>query len=346
MKSPKGREILLKVFEMVPPTRHALETIDPRQGFLTERRIIVGGVEGTNHFWKLENMHTEPCWLPFHDIPWREMCSYEIYSDKFPGNELEMYSVCHTESKLIITGGYIDDELEPVADVYALDTLSMSWRSLPQMNFGRCRHMSVAEGDTVLVMGGSNEEHGITESVEQLDMLTLRWSAKSRLPMHLRYPVLAKYDGQIYLFGGLTVYAEHSVETLAYSLTLDKWRNCRDMPESCEYGASATIGDSIYVVGGFTRVCLLFKPCQDQWTRLTQSLVERVDCAATPWADNRLLVCGGRHGDGGQQNDTIEEYDIATDTWTMWHLKLPCNMSLHVMTSMEIWKQGNIESAD
>ncbi|ELU07609.1 hypothetical protein CAPTEDRAFT_144117 [Capitella teleta] len=80
----------------------------------------------------------------------------------------------------------------------------------------------------------------------------------------------------------------------------------RQRPGGCCYGSAVALGDKIYVVGGYQRVCYSYDPENDEWEVLSKPTHEYDLNAYTVWKGKILL--GNR--------EHVEEYDPVEDRWS------------------------------
>lgn len=103
-----------------------------------------------------------------------------------------------------------------------------------------------------------------------------------------------------------------------YNFLTDTWENITSVnPPSARYGcASVTIGNKIYVFGGFTNAVqattYVFDPSNLTWTRLADMPAGRYYTTAVA-IGGKAYIYGGLNGSTPQS--TVFEYNPSTDTW-------------------------------
>ncbi len=105
------------------------------------------------------------------------------------------------------------------------------------------------------------------------------------------------------------------------------WAKKTDMPTPRCAHTSAVVNGKIYVIGGATSEpdCYAlstveeYDPVTDTWTRKADMPTARCDfVGSSAVVDGKIYVMGGDIWDGGWITiSTVEEYDPATDNWTM-----------------------------
>ena len=213
------------------------------------------------------------------------MPKYWVKLTQLPYTSSKFYSVCHVADGLLLTGaGYC----------YFYNMVGQRWDLLGSLLTPRFRHGSVAVGDVVYILGGTDDDVGTLESVERLDKVRLcRPLFVADMPQPVTHPMAVSYVEGLYVFGGIDADNATSRCSRYYDVKCDTWRTVAEMPEECRLGAAVAGIDCIYVVGGSTRSCLLFNPATDSWTRLCPPLNAHGNAPAVGW-NNRILLAGRR----------------------------------------------------
>lgn len=134
----------------------------------------------------------------------------------------------------------------------------------------------------------------------------------------------------IFVVGGVEKPALSNIKDLAitdkveaYDTTSDRWTSKAPLPLGLHHVGIATIGDRVYVVGGFKPSLLsVWKPVaslyiydgkKDRWTEGPAMPTVR-GALAVAVVNGKLYAIGGFDGEGN--TGTVEEYDPGTNTWT------------------------------
>ena len=103
-----------------------------------------------------------------------------------------------------------------------------------------------------------------------------------------------------------------------------------------KHASMVAVNTDFYVLGGLERLCLRYDSLTDAWEELTKPEEQHVNGSAVYVAEDgdggaagRIVLSGGCHD--SFLSDSIEEYHIATNEWTMSPLKLPAKVSDHFM---------------
>ncbi len=244
------------------------------------------------------------------------------------------FGACGVRDGILVTGGDVDK------GCWLLSTSTWEWTRMPDLSVIRYWHASVCVDETVYVIGGRMvyEDHAryqfCTSSVECLTLGTEQWSGLSELPVPLRNPMGVAFNQYIYVLGGMTMNRTTSKSVFVYSINTDKWSTLTEMPVACHNASAVLIQDTIYVVGGNERKCLAFNPILSQWTdTLSPCQQQHITGSPVVWK-GQILICGGRtktDDDKSHESSLIEQYDPASDVWTVSPIRLPRNLCfLHV----------------
>ncbi len=261
---------------------------------------------------------------------------YRVFKTEKVPHDVELFSACVTDGGVLVTGG------EPSGnEAWLWSNIKGSWESLPRMNTARCRHASVCVGGHPYVLGGEGFGGKLISSVEHLNQENRIWQFLPDMPVALRHQVAVSCGQYIYVFGGVDTESRHKVGSYKFSSMQLEWNKLKDMPEICHFGSGVAYKDTIFIVGGFGRCCLQFKPMENQWSTLAQCAYEHADAPSLVWR-GKILVCGGRSrrpddldaaGEAGWTS-VMEEYDPSTDTWSISQHKLPAKLSSNAVFSI------------
>ena len=277
-------------------------------------RIIVGG-RGER-----QNRHGEIRYLD------RKESEKTITTSAVCSNS-DFYSVCLSDKKLIISGGYHCGKGKSMADIHQFNFESKKWKELNPMPRPRDSHNSVSIRQTLLILGGCYREPFKTvkhycEEVYALDLRKHTWTTKRDLPIKVMHASAAVVESDIFLFGGSA--GRMSVRTYRFSLQTNEWSQCSDMPPTREYGTSTVVGRKIlYLV--FTDF-LVYDVHVDQWSTLAKPIVP------SRWStllheNDSVLVMGGLEKDGDKVHKRIQCYDLREKEWSVLSDTLPIPLS-------------------
>jgi N-acetylneuraminic acid mutarotase len=153
-----------------------------------------------------------------------------------------------------------------------------------------------------------------------------RWLQRARLPGARDHMMTTAHNGRVFVFGGndSTCECDPAPETWGYNAwsydpATDSWTTLASMPEMRTAGAAVSLGDYIYIVGGWgigtTYATLRYDPATNSWATLAPLNQQREHTNAVAYG-GRIYALAGRWEEDGDLK-SVEIYDPATDTWTM-----------------------------
>jgi N-acetylneuraminic acid mutarotase len=164
------------------------------------------------------------------------------------------------------------------------------------------------------------------------------WVQGPTLPAPRQNAAAAVLNGRIYLFGGFTADHRQTDTTLVLQpglvtstpppesqggpipANLGTWQNAAPVPESVDNAAAAVYQGYIYIAGGrvenkVTNKAWRYDPVSDTWDEIRSMPVPRHG-ASMQAVDGKLYLIGGAAAHGNDE-DSIEVFDIAHGTWSM-----------------------------
>ena len=171
-------------------------------------------------------------------------------------------------------------------------------------------------------VGGLNSESLVSSDCNVFDPITLEWAHVSRLLTGRSGCGIAAVGTQLFVFGGYN--AENavldSIECLDTAAASPEWELLpAPMPGGRYFPGIATIGDHVYVIGGYDRD---FNPVASaerfdvrtrQWTQLPKMHAARGVLGVGVLGDDIYAIGGG--GDGGVRLTSVEILSTASNTW-------------------------------
>lgn len=195
-----------------------------------------------------------------------------------------------------------------------------TWTQHASMSQARTEAAFAQTGTHLYAVGGLSPSLVNTPTVEIYDFQADSWESGPPLPLAVNHAMATAHDGDVYVAGGYAAVVFGATNTF-FVLSDGSWTPLAPMPETRAAGALVTVGDKLYVVGGFTQ----------QGELATSTLVYDVEAAA--WssiegmADPRehltavvhqgdVIVMGGRKGDPATNSRTVERFDPRTGRWS------------------------------
>ncbi|ELU14125.1 hypothetical protein CAPTEDRAFT_121302 [Capitella teleta] len=190
--------------------------------------------------------------------------------------------------------------------------LSDHWRKLLESD----EIDQLTEADLFMVFGGKMDVESFLDSVECLNLKSLKWSQFPPLPLALSETKPVYVQNKLFIVGGWLSQKTYSRDVYEFDSAKRAWRSRSAMPEECRAGGVVSFDDKLFVVGGDPKSCMHYDPRTDLWVQLQKPLFEHFYGPAAVWND-QIVVCGGAG------TDSIEEYDPQSVKWSTWDLKMP-----------------------
>lgn len=175
-------------------------------------------------------------------------------------------------------------------------------------------------GNLYTYTGGS-----AVNTVESYDPATDKWTTRTSMPAALCAPAVASYNGDIYLFGGLTNSVTSVANVYAYNPLDDTWTAKTNMDRNIHSATAVTYNSKIYLIGGRGKDTIsssistyqtlrVYNPIDDTWVIKSNMNVTRGGAAAAVLND-KIYAIGGVSPT--TETGTTEEYNPFTDTWEL-----------------------------
>jgi N-acetylneuraminic acid mutarotase len=167
------------------------------------------------------------------------------------------------------------------------------WQSRTPFPVQPAEFLAAAARGKLYLFGGLAPKFVPRGLVYEYDPATNVWTAKKPMPMPSHHLALAVYNGKIYSFGGFKLPTSGEIawepidNSWEYDPATDTWKPLKPMPSKRGGGAAAVVNGMIYVIGG---------------------------AGVHPGSKNVPLLMGP-NGTPHRSVGTVEEYDVASDTW-------------------------------
>jgi N-acetylneuraminic acid mutarotase len=239
-------------------------------------------------------------------------------------------AVAGDNGKIYVLGGITSGGFPPSAwssEVLEYDPAADSWQSVGSLLTSRAIPMVASLNNTLYAIGGSlggppfTNNLDVTESAPLAGSATGGWTTRAPLPFGLSRASSGVVNGRLFIIGGMGTSGPTSAtaNVQVYDPTNDFWFQA---PPFCTpfFGAgAATVGDMIYVAGGFDQAFTMQNSIYAYHT-VTGSCWQ-VGSLTTPRArfsmagfNNRLYSVGGSGSGSASMLNTIEAIDIATNS--------------------------------
>jgi N-acetylneuraminic acid mutarotase len=203
-------------------------------------------------------------------------------------------------------------------------------------------------------MGGWGNGKGRGANYEY-DAATDRWTKRTPMPRPVHHAALAAVNGKIYVFGGFVAPATTAIplgaawepvaDAWEFNPATDSWKPIAPMPGKRGSAIAAAVDGKIYVIGGATamegakepfftafgpaRVLgtnQVYDPATNTWETRNPMSVPR-NHAFSGVVNGKIYVIGGRTGHAfilsATNTDVVEEYNPASDMWSMPKERMP-----------------------
>jgi len=212
----------------------------------------------------------------------------------------------------------------------------------------------VAANGKLYVIGGWGDGKARGANYEY-DPATDRWTKKQPMPRPAHHAALAAVNGKIYAFGGFVAPSNTAVplgaawepvaDAWEFNPATDSWRPLAPLPGKLGSAIAAEVAGKVYVIGGATtmegsrdpfftafgpaRVLgtnQVYDPATNTWESRNPMSVPR-NHAFSGVVNGKIYVIGGRTGHGfilsATNTDVVEEYDPASNTWSIPKERMP-----------------------
>lgn len=169
----------------------------------------------------------------------------------------------------------------------------VSWQPLPPFPAPTREIIAVAAAGKIYMFAGQGKFFTPLGLVYEYDPATKVWTKKKPMPLPAHHVAMVEYNGKVYAFGGFKKPASGEIAWEAinnsweYDPANDTWKALKPMPSMRGAASAAVVNGKIYVMGG---------------------------AGVQPGAKNVPLIIGP-DGTPNRSLDTVEEYDVSSDTW-------------------------------
>ena len=156
------------------------------------------------------------------------------------------------------------------------------------------------------------------------------WTTLAPAPSKRTEVAAAALGGKVYVVGGFNEPGLGNLTRLAVSDALEeydpaanRWATRAPLPKGLHHAAAASVGNRLYVVGGFTASLFslwqpvasvyAYQPATDAWVERAQMPTPRGALAVVEF-EGKLFAIGGYDGNGNSA--AVEVYDPANNSWS------------------------------
>ena len=240
------------------------------------------------------------------------------------------------DGKIYMFSGFTSDYYHGTASAEVYDPASNQWQKIKSMPTGLHDMQVAVLSGKIYIIGGAkydkNSYGDIVNAVERYNPATDTWTDLKPMNIVRTDFSLVALNGKLYAIGGEN---EKNAEILlpsveAYDPNTDTWKKEASLPSPRSQFTTEVIDGKIYVIGSLnlsdgvvesSGPMELYDPETNQWTAKAAMHVNRSGFQ-TETINEKIYVIGGwdPHSNGGSIAGVLtsmEEYDPATDKWTM-----------------------------
>jgi N-acetylneuraminic acid mutarotase len=235
-------------------------------------------------------------------------------------------TIIPAESKqpsMIIFGGQ-NGTYHALKCVYGL--FGSGWKKMNDLPHSRSNPSSCRIGEYIYVIGGKRKQKFYV-NIFAFHIPTWTWSIKASMKHKLCDRSSVSCNGKIYVLGGIDISSSKIIEM--YDPALNRWTHGPSMMRKRSLFASVSIGTHVYVFGGDNNneaSAEVLNTVTRKWEMIAQPLSARNGHVSVSPNSDTIWILGGRErSDGklGQRLDSVEEYKLSTNTWSILPWTLP-----------------------
>ncbi|UCG59601.1 MAG: hypothetical protein JSU70_08800 [Phycisphaerales bacterium] len=211
------------------------------------------------------------------------------------------------------------EEYDPVTD---------TWMRKKDMPTGRQALSTCVVDGKIYAIGGIVSPPGSgLRAVEEYDPATDSWTKKADMPTARAGVASCVVNGKIYAIGGVANAPGPGLAIVEeYDPVGDTWTRKKDMPTARHFPGISVVDGKIYVIGGIRHCDYTsslstveeYDPATDTWTTKTSMPTARTALSASA-VNGKIYAIGGARNYKSTATifPTVDEYDPATDAWTI-----------------------------
>jgi N-acetylneuraminic acid mutarotase len=146
------------------------------------------------------------------------------------------------------------------------------------------------------------------------------WTSLAPLRASRQEVAVAALRGHVWVLGGFGAAAEPTATAESYDPAANAWTTRTLLPTPVHHAAAVTVGDRLFVLGGYTGGRVRWEPVADvwEWNEARDAWEARAPMPTPRGALAAAVLDGRIHALGGAQRDALnvhEVYDPATNVW-------------------------------
>lgn len=222
------------------------------------------------------------------------------------------------DGKIVLAGG-LSNNNDIIDDVEVYDIRSNSWSSIDDMRRRRRGHVLTLINGLPCAFAGIRDNNEFVEEMEWYDPGRDDWEETPEdFPLLLVLPFHATLNNSIYMFGGIFNFpTDSALVGTAQPNWVFNWQPLPSLQVARGNGATAVLGDSIFIMGGVTEngtatdLVEKYVISSGQLTTGPTLPAARVGMSAVTYNDAIYLI-GGYQTNPNQPLADMEIYDLLT----------------------------------
>ena len=180
------------------------------------------------------------------------------------------------------------------------------WEPGPDLPKPIAYSMYANDNSGLYVAGGTGDGKSVLNEVYRLQSLNKGWETLPNLPIAVGYGSGAILNGKFYVAcGSIDTVKTNKMWVLDISKVGSKWHECSPVPGvSRMFPSLVACGENLYLLGGLAETSPLtplkdayrYDPQKNQWTQLTDLLLDGYAWVSQPVDNNHLIITGRAYG--------------------------------------------------
>lgn len=201
------------------------------------------------------------------------------------------------------------------------NTMGIYINILDGINLPLHNSLQLIDSNTLYILGGTLYLNGTNEINEDIFSVSLNNSTTNlitTIPEPLSNFSTNATNGNIYIIGGEN--NTSAVNTLyEYNIANDNWTTLDNLPQPIYNAITHIVNGSIYVIGGQgSPYVYIYNISTDTWTTASNATpVIFTSNSASTVMNGNIYVAGGYNESNNTFYNSLYEYNISTDTWTL-----------------------------
>jgi N-acetylneuraminic acid mutarotase len=239
------------------------------------------------------------------------------------------FASAEVNGQIYAIGGLKDNLQVCTSTVEEYDPASDKWIKKTDMPAARSALSASVVNGKIYAVGGTEDWNLFLPTVEEYDPVSDKWTKKTDMPTARISLSTCAINGRIYAIGGRVRLPDMRTQAIPvveeYDPVSDKWTGKSDMLTARQLLSVSVVNGKIYAIGGLSNDASVlptveeYDPATDKWTVKSDMPTARQGLS-TAVLYKKIYAIGGSVYEPKwgwyRPIPTVEEYDVATDTWT------------------------------